>query len=388
MVSFSDGSGYHHGVNVNDASNSSKSQVTVSTVLTICLTVLFFVAAVFFIFQTRVAVILTLTAALLSVALNHVVDALQKHKVRRSLAVAFVMFAVILIFAGIGLLLIPTAVSQGRALVEQAPKILEKLRQTDLYSTLNSRFQLDEQLLGLSQPKLGSLQSAAESTLKAIGGVVTVVAATVTVFFLIIFMLIFGGRLVAGVLEQVSPIPRARYQRVLQELYRSMGGYLGGLLLICVVNGCVTTSFLAITKVPFFLPLGIMSGLASLIPYVGTAISAVVVSTLSWVTGSFWHGVGTALYYILYGQFEGQILAPMVYRRTINVNPLVTLLSTLFFVDFAGLGGAVIAVPVAATLQILLREIVVARREKVDVVVTESAPSGAKAEEPALHLRR
>src|SRR5258708_10303002 len=74
MVSFSDGSGYHHGVNVNDASNSSKSQVTVSTVLTVCLTVLFFVAAVFFIFQTRVAVILTLTAALLSVALNHVVD--------------------------------------------------------------------------------------------------------------------------------------------------------------------------------------------------------------------------------------------------------------------------------------------------------------------------
>jgi predicted PurR-regulated permease PerM len=388
MVSLSDGSGYHHGVNVNDAPNSSKSQVTVSTVLTVCLTVLFFVAAVFFIFQTRVAVILTLTAALLSVALNHVVDALEKHKVRRSLAVAFVMFAVILIFAGIGLLLIPTAVSQGRALVEQAPKILQKLRETELYSSLNARFQLDEQLLGLWQPKLGSLQSAAESTLKAIGGVVTVVAATVTVFFLIIFMLIFGGRLVAGVLEQVPPIPRARYQRILQELYRSMGGYLGGLLLICVVNGCVTTSFLAITKVPFFLPLGIMSGLASLIPYVGTAISAVVVSTLSWVTGSFWHGIGTALYYILYGQFEGQLLAPMVYRRTINVNPLVTLLSTLFFVDFAGLTGAVIAVPVAATLQILLREIVVARREKLDLVITEPAPSGAKAEEPALHLRR
>ncbi len=387
MVSLSDGSGYHHGVNVNGVSNS-KSQVTVSTVLTVCLTVLFFVAAVFFIFQTRVAVILTLTAALLSVALNHVVDALEKHKVRRSLAVVFVMFAVVLIIAGIGLLLIPTAVSQGRALVEQAPKILQKLRETELYSTLNARFQLDEQLLGLWQPKSGSLQSAAESTLKAIGGVVTVVAATVTVFFLIIFMLIFGGRLIAGVLEQVPPIPRARYQRVLHELYRSMGGYLGGLLLICVVNGCVTTSFLAITKVPFFLPLGIMSGLASLIPYVGTAISAVVVSTLSWVTGSFWHGIGTVLYYVLYGQFEGQILAPMVYRRTINVNPLVTLLSTLFFVDFAGLGGAVIAVPVAATLQILLREIVVARREKVDVVVTESAPSGAKAEEPALHLRR
>jgi predicted PurR-regulated permease PerM len=373
-------------VNVNEASNSPKSQVTVSTVLTVCTTVLLFVAAVLFIFQTRVAVILSLTAALLSVALNHVVDYLQKHGVRRSLGIAAVMLAVVLIFAGFGLLLIPPAVSQVKGLVEQAPKIIEKLRQTDLYSTLNARFQLDEQLLGLWQPKLGSLQSAAESTLKAIGGVVAVVAATVTVFFLIIFMLGFGRRLVAGVLEQVSPIPRARYQRILQQLYRSMGGYLGGLLLLCAVNACVTTTFLAITKVPFFLPLGIFSGLASLIPYAGTAISAVVVSTLSWVTGGFVHGAGTALYYILYGQLEGQILGPMVYRRTINVNPLVTLLSTLFFVDFAGLMGAVIAVPVAAVLQILLQEIIASRRQKLDVVVSESAPTAAKAEEPARHL--
>ena len=381
---------------MNEVPTPSKSQVSVSTVLTICVTVFFFVAAVFFLIQTPFAVVLTLTAALLSVALNHVVDALEKRRVRRGFAIAIVMLTVVLLFAGIGLLLIPTAVAQVRGLVEQAPKILDTLRRSDLWVSLNERFQLEEQLGGLWQPKLGSLPSAAESTLKAIGGVVSVVAATVAIFFLVIFMLIFGGRLVRGVLEQIPPLPRARYQRVLNELYRSMGGYLGGLLLMCAVNGCLTTTFLAITKVPFFLPLGIMSGLASLVPYVGTAISAVVVSALSWVTGGFWHAVGTALYYILYGQFEGQVLGPMVYRRTINVNPLVTLLSTLFFVNFAGLIGAVIAVPVAATAQILLREIVVARREKLELSladvsttsISESSPSTAKVEESARHLRR
>lgn len=381
---------------MNEVPAPSKSQVSVSTVLTVCITVLFFVAGVFFFFQTRLAVTLTLTAALLSVALNHVVDALEKRRVPRGLAVAMVMIAVVLLIGGIGLLIIPTAVAQVRALVEQAPKIIEKLRNSDLYASLNARFQLDQQLGGLWQPKLGSLQGAAESTLKAIGGVVSVVAATVAVFFLVIFMLIFGGRLVRGVVEQIPPLPRARYQRVLSELYRSMGGYLGGLLLICAVNGCVTTAFLAITNVPFFLPLGIMSGLASLIPYVGTAISAVVVSTLSWLTGGFWHAMGTALYYILYGQFEGQILGPVVYRRTINVNPLVTLVSTLFFVDFAGLTGAVIAVPVAATAQILLHEIIVTRREKLELSladtsttsISEPSPSIAKLEESARHLRR
>ncbi len=227
--------------------------------------------------------------------------------------------------------------SQGKALVDQGPDLIKKLRRSEAYRSLDARYHLDDQMVTLLEAKTGNLEPAAESTMRAIGGALSVVGGCFAIFFLVIFMLLFGGPLVGGMLSIVSDARRPQYQRILEKLYRSIGSYIGGLMLICVVNAVITTTFLALWRVPFFLPLGIASGLASLIPYVGTAISAVLVSTLAWITGGVWHGVGTAIYYILYGQFEGQLLGPLVYRRTINLNPLVTLLSTLFLVDLAGI---------------------------------------------------
>jgi predicted PurR-regulated permease PerM len=343
------------------------SQLTVRTVLKVCLTVLGFVTAVYFVLQTRVALTLMMVAVLLAVALNHAVEGLQKRRVGRRLSIAAVILAVMLGMTGVGVLIIPPFATQGKALIDQGPALVRKLRQSEAYRSLDARFRLDDQLSTFLEAKPGSLERAAASTMRAIGGALSLAAACVTVFFLVIFMLLFGGPLVAAMLSNLSDAQRPQYQRILEKLYRCIGGYLGGLTVICIVNAVVTTTFLALWQVPFFLPLGIASGLASLIPYVGTAISAVLVSTLAWITGGLWHGVGTGIYYILYGQFEGQLLGPIVYRRTINLNPLVTLLSTLFLVDLAGIPGAVIAIPVAGTLQILLQEFLSARRERLNL---------------------
>ncbi len=373
-----------------------ESRVTVRTVLKVCVTVLLFVTAVYFVLQTRVALTLVVAAVLLAVALNHAVEALQKRRVSRRLSIAAVILAVILGLTGIGVLIIPSFVSQGRALVDQGPDLVKKFRKSDAYRSLDARYHLDDQMATLLEAKTGNLERAAESTMRAIGGALSVVAAFVAIFFLVIFMLLFGGPLVEGMLSTLSDARRPQYQRILEKLYGCIGAYIGGLLLICVVNAVVTTTFLALWRVPFFLPLGIASGLASLIPYVGTMISAVLVSTLAWITGGVWHGVGTLIYYVLYGQFEGQLLGPFVYRRTINLNPLVTLLSTLFLVDLAGIAGAVIAVPVAATGQILLQEFLSSRRERLrlakahhsdgDDPTTTRAPKISKVAAPGRHL--
>lgn len=373
-----------------------ESRVTVRTVLKICLTVLLFVTGVYFVLQTRVALTLVIAAALLAVALNHAVEALRKRRVSRRLSIAAVILSVILGLTGIGVLIIPSFVSQGRALIDQGPDLIKKFRRSEAYRSLDARFHLDDQIATLLEAKTGNLERAAESTMQAIGGALSVVAAGFAIFFLIIFMLVFGGPLVGRMLTIVSDARRPHYQRILEKLYRCIGSYIGGLMLICVVNAVVTTTFLALWRVPFFLPLGIASGLASLIPYVGTAISAVLVSTLAWITGGAWHGVGTLIYYVLYGQFEGQLLGPFVYRRTINLNPLVTLLSTLFLVNLAGIAGAVIAVPVAATGQILLQEFLWSRRERLmlagaspsdgDDPATTRAPKISRVAGPGRHL--
>jgi predicted PurR-regulated permease PerM len=203
--------------------------------------------------------------------------------------------------------------------------------------------------------------------LAAVGGALSLVAAAVTILLLTVFMLIFGGRLIRAALDEARPESRNLYGDVLEKMYQSIGGYLGGLTLICTFNATLTTAFLAINGVPFFLPLGILSGLSSMIPYAGPVVVGTLITLLALITGSGWHALACVIYFIAYGQLEGNVLGPLVFRRTVHVNPLVVVLSVLFLGEIAGIVGAIIAVPVVAALQILVREVLRVRRQRLKV---------------------
>lgn len=367
---------------MNGGAESTGTTISVRNVLTVCLTVLAVATVVYVVLQTRLALTLIVGAALIATALNHLVERLERLGMRRPAAIALVMITLLVALTGIGLAVIPTALDQGQSLVKQAPALIAKLRQTPFYQRLDGRFHLDEHLAGIWELGAGNLQAALAPALRALSGALGVFGAFVTLFFLNIFMLAFGGRLIRAALGEATPARRARYERILSKVYDSMGGYIAGLLLIASVNAFCTTVFLAINKVPFFLPLGITSGLLSLIPYVGPAVMAVSTSIISLVTGGVWHAVASGVYFILYGQFEGQVLSPIVYRRAVQLNPLIAVLSVLFFVDLAGIVGAVVAVPAAATGQILLREFLAMRRERLGLTPA-AAPAPETPEEKA-----
>ena len=101
---------------------------------------------------------------------------------------------------------------------------------------------------------------------------------------------------------------------MLTKIYQSTGGYLGGLALICLVNAALTTIFLAIDGVPFFLPLGILSGLSSMVPYAGPFLAGTGISLIALFTAGTWHGIAAGIYFIVYGQIEGNILGPLIFR--------------------------------------------------------------------------
>ncbi len=203
--------------------------------------------------------------------------------------------------------------------------------------------------------------------LNALGNLLSGIAAAITIAFLVVFMLIFGGRLINAALAEARPERRGMYEDVLGKIYRSIGGYLGGLTLICMLNATLTTTFLAIDSVPFFLPLGIIAGASSLIPYAGPFVAGTGISLIALFTKGIGHGVASAIYFIVYGILEGNVLSPLVFRRTVHVNPLVVTLSILFLGEIAGIMGAIIAVPVVATLQIVLRELLRIRRERLNL---------------------
>ncbi|AKJ06001.1 putative integral membrane protein [Archangium gephyra] len=341
-----------------------RSQVTVKTMLTICGTVVGVLAAIYLFIHGIVTLTLSVTAILLAVAFNHGVDRFQQWGLKRPLAISLVMLLVLGTLVGVGFLIIPATVAQVRELMERLPELNERMHQTRLFQWLDARMGLEQRLGTLGEGNSGLFQRAVDPALRVLGGLVAGVGAFVTVLFLVIFMLVYGGRVVRGVLAESLPAHRQRYERVLDKVYQAVGGYLSGLALIGGVNAVCATVFLAVLGVPFFLPLGILSGLGSLIPLLGATAAGFVLALVAYASGGFWDFMAVGIYVTLYQQFENHVLAPVIYKRTVELNPLVTLLGIILFAELAGVLGTFLAVPIVGTCQIVIRELLLLRRER------------------------
>jgi predicted PurR-regulated permease PerM len=359
-----------------------RSQVTVKTVITIAATLLAFAAVVSFAFQVGLSLTITAIAAILAVALDHAVNAMARFKIGRRLAVTIVMLLLVALFVGFGFLFVPPTIAQVRSLIESVPDFIERLRQTELFGLLESRVALDERFNELLSRLPGYAQGALDAAVRAVSTLLTVLGAALTIFVLIIFMLLFGPRLVGRLLDEATPIRRARYQRVLGNIYQSLGGYIGGLAIVVATNAAFTTTYLAIIRVPYFLPLGVLSGLSSLIPLVGNTLAGILITLVALIAVGFWKAVATAVYFVVYQQFENHVLGPLVYKQTVHVNPLVSLVAVLVFTELAGITGALAAVPIVAVAQVVLREALGFRREQLNL------PPGGPPSPPPPERRR
>jgi predicted PurR-regulated permease PerM len=344
-----------------------RSQVTPKTVFTVGFSALAVVVLAVLVVKTRFALTLTGIAMLLALALEHGVAWLERHKLKRWQGIALVLMALVLAVTTLGLIVIPAAFSQGGELLTQFPKLMQQVRSLRVFRLLNTHLATLKQFFGQKSeaaPASAIGQVAVPSLLHAIGGVFTLLTGTITVFFLVVFMLVFGGGLLQRLLELVPVQHRERYERVMKKTYHATGGYLSGLTLICTINATLTTTMLAVLGMPFFLPLGILSGFSSMVPYAGPAVAGGLITLLTWATGGGVKALAVLIYFIIYGQVEGNVLAPLVFRRTVHVNPLLTLLGVLFCAELGGIIGAVVAVPVVATAQIILRELLLLRQER------------------------
>jgi predicted PurR-regulated permease PerM len=353
-----------------------RSQVSLKTVFTVCFGVLAVAALVLFVWHSVVALTLTLSAIMIAVALDHGVSFLERRGLRRGLAIAIVTLAALGLVVGLGFTVIPALVKQGKQLAAHAPELVRQARETRVFRYLDRELDLADRINQL--PKL--LDDAAGPVLTVLGGLASVVGAAVTIFFLAIFMVIFGGRLVQALVGEALPERRQLYRKVLDKMYSLVGGYIGGLALICTINATLTTIFLAIVGAPFFLVLGILSGFSSMVPYAGPLAAGISISTIALASGGVWKGLACAIYFILYGQIEGNVLGPLIFRRTVHVNPLIVTLSILFFGEMTGIVGAIMAVPITAAAQIVLRELLRVRREQLALPPT---PLNSPGESPA-----
>jgi len=364
-----------------------RSQVTLRTAFTICFAVVATAAVVLFVLETRLALTLTVAAMMVAIALDHVVRRMEAKGLSRGWAIALTTLAVVLLLIGVMLIVVPATVHQLREFIASAPRILENLRHSPRFESLNERFGIEERLKDALSGAFGFAQSAVNPILTAVTSALSAVAGFLTVLALTVFMLVFGGGLVRRLLALVPAHEKPRWEGVLAKSYRAVGGYLGGVLFICSINATLTTTVLALLGTPYFLPLGLLSGFSSLVPYAGPILTGGLITLVALITGGAVKALLTLGYFLLYGQLEGNVLGPFVFRRTVHLDPLVTLLGVLFLAELLGIAGAVVAVPAVALAQIVVRELIAARRDRIAadaVAPSTEGPEGAPARAPLL----
>jgi predicted PurR-regulated permease PerM len=307
---------------------------------------------------SRRVLVWTFVSAFLAVALSPAVDAIQRRGLHRRGAAAGVVYLVMIaVIAGLGALFIPTLVNQVNDLVDAVPGYVQDLtRGRGPLGFLETKYHVVERVEDAVKGNgAGRLTGGATAALDVTRSVITFVAGVVTILFMTFFMLLEGpawrDRLIALLPQRAQP----RAHRMAGEIAHTIGGYVTGNLLISVIAGFFTTIVLLAVGVPFALALGLLVAILDLIPLAGATLGAIIVTLVALT-----HSVSAALivlaFFIVYQQLENHLLQPIVYGRTVKLSPLAILVSVLIGAEVAGVIGALGAIPVAGTIQIIISD--------------------------------
>ena len=329
----------------------------VRTILTVLGLVLAVWALLHVVFIARQVLAWVLIALFFALAINPAVDWLQRRGVRsRAAAVSLVYLAVLLAVVGIGLTFVPTLVREVNDLVKALPGYVHDLTHgRGRLGFLETRYHIVERIRkavktgGLSKITVGA--GAAVTVTKS---VISAVAATLTIMFMTLFLLLEGPAWAERLLGLVDEKQRPRWEGIGRDVYRTVGGYVTGNLLISVIAGVSSGIVIWLTGVPYAAALGLLVAVLDLIPLAGATIAAVIVVLVALAAQGLTAALVLGVFFVVYQQIENQLLQPLVYGRTVQLSPLAILVSVLIGAELAGVLGALAAIPVAGTLQVLL----------------------------------
>ena len=305
-----------------------------------------------------------LIALFLALAINPYVEFLQRRVVRRrGLASALGFGTVLIAVAGLAAAFVPTIAGEVGDFIDSLPGLVSDLTEgRGRLGFLESRYHIVERVQdavrGLDAEKVLAASGTALSVTK---GIITAVVATITIVVLTFFMLLEGPSWVERAIGQLPPASQTRWRAIGRDIYKTVGGYVSGALIIAFVAGVSATIVLGIAGVPYAFALGLLTFLLDLVPLAGATIATVVVSTVA-LLHSVPAGIAVLVYFVLYQQFENHVLYPTVYSRTVALSPLAVLIAVLIGASLAGILGAIAAIPVAGMIQVLLRDWLATRR--------------------------
>jgi predicted PurR-regulated permease PerM len=316
-----------------------------------------FFVGVLLIWKLRRILTWMVIAAFFATILNPLVDALTRLRMRRGVATSIVFFLGVLTFAGLVYTFVRPIYDAGQDFARDIPGFVERAKNGEgRIGELIKQFNIDEKVAE-NAPKLqDALSNAGGPAIGAAQRVASGLLALLTILVLSFLMLLQAPHIISSFVALLKPQHAVQVRRIGQDCARAVSGYMAGNLLISLIAGVSTWIFLLVVGVPFAGVLGLWVGFADLLPLVGATIGAIPTITIAFLhsTGA---GVAMLIFYIVYQQFENHLLQPLVMSRTVKLNALLVLLSVLVGVELAGFVGALLAIPAAGVIQVVVRDL-------------------------------
>jgi predicted PurR-regulated permease PerM len=333
--------------------------VTSRVILRVVLIVVGVGLALYLVYLLRKPITWIVIAAFIAVAMSGPINRLSRY-VRRGFAVLIAYLCLFAVPVGLGAILVPPIVNGANDLADKAPEYAAQARD---FVNKNERLRKLEEDYGViseledQAKKLPSKLGGAAGTLKDLGiGIVNSIFAAVTILILSVFMAANGRRWVSRAVAFQPPDRAERLERAVDHIARAIGNYVGGALAQATIAGLTAFIVMTILGIPFAGPLAVLVGFADLIPLVGATIAAVLVGIVTLFADFPIDTIIWAIWAVVYQQVENAVIQPQIQRRAVDINPFVVLISVLFGSTLFGIVGALLAIPVAASLQIAVAE--------------------------------
>jgi predicted PurR-regulated permease PerM len=312
----------------------------------------------------RHVIVWILISLFLALALNPLVDLLQRRVVRRrgmAIAVSYLLVGAAL--AAIGWLFIPTLIDQVRDLVNALPGYVDDLTHgRGRFGFLQTKYHIvDKVREAVKEGGASRLLGLSGTALAITKSVITIVVGTITIIFMTFFMLLEGPAWVDRFYSLLPVEKQERWRKVGYDVYRTVGGYVTGNLFISLIAGTSATIVLVIMGVPYSVALGLIVAFLDLIPLAGATLALIVVGTVAFLHTTI-AGIVVVVFFIVYQQIENHFLQPVIYGRTVQLSPLAVLIAVLIGAELAGILGALAAIPVAGAIQVLIKDWLAHRR--------------------------
>ena len=328
-------------------------------------TLALFLLVLLVLWRVRAVGELILISAFLALALNPIVTVLGRRLGgRRGVAAVIVVLSVLVLLIVFLAALLTPLYEELRSFAQRAPRLIEELQTWGPFARMDAKYNLIERLRQGAEEYSGRLPSQADNLLGVATAVVAGFGKAITVLFMTLFLLLETPRFLRTATELLRPGHADRSLVMFDQVNGTIARWTAGVLFIAAIAGTTVGVTAWLLGVPFALALALLVGLFDLIPLVGATIGSTI-AVLVALTHSLTAGIVMLVLAVSYQFIENHIIQPVVMRKSVDVSPFIVLVSVLVGASLIGVVGALLAIPVAGSVQVILRELLQARRNRV-----------------------